>query len=130
MRPASWQETSRFDRGRKIRSGDYLDWKQKEADKIVCSVQRYWDGLLDNFRVINIASPLTFRDELDYVQGAVYGVEHGMDQFAVGARTKLPGLWLSGQSTLMPGIVGASLSAMITVGGLVGLESLWQEIRK
>ena len=128
IRPASWQESSRFDRGRKKRTGDYLDWKQEEADKIVRSVNRYWDGLLDDFRVINTASPLTFRDELDYVHGAAYGVKHSMDQFAVGARTRLPGLWLSGQSTLMPGILGASLSALITVGGFVGLESIWQEI--
>jgi len=130
MRPASWHESSRFDRGRKQRTADYTAWKQKEADKLVQSATCYWDGLLDDFRVINTASPLTFRDELDYVHGAVYGVEHSMDQFAVGARTRLPGLWLSGQSTFMSGILGASLSALITIGGIVGLELLWKEIRE
>jgi all-trans-retinol 13,14-reductase len=129
MRPAFWEESEAFDLGRKKRSEEYQSWKQEESRKLIASVNRKWDGLLHGFQVINTASPLTFRDELKYVRGSAYGVQHSTDQFAVGARTRLPGLWLSGQSTLMPGIMGAALSALVTVGGMVGLESLWEEIR-
>lgn len=130
IRPASWQEASRFDGGSGKRGRGYRAWKQKESEKLVTAVNSNWNGLLDNFRVICTGSSLTFRDELDYIQGSVYGVRHSLNQYAVGARTRLPGLWLSGQSTLMPGILGASLSALVTVGGITGLESLWQEVRK
>ena len=129
MRPAFWEESAAFDMGRKKRTPEYHSWKEEEGKKLTASVNRKWDGLLDGFQIINTASPLTFRDELKYVRGSAYGVQHSTKQFAVGARTKLPGLWLSGQSTLMPGIMGAALSALITVGGMVGLESLWEEIR-
>jgi all-trans-retinol 13,14-reductase len=129
MRPASWKETKDFDLGRKQRTQDYALWKEEQANKLVNAVDMKWNGLLDGFRVINTASPLTFRDELRYVKGSAYGVQHRTDQFAIGARTRLPGLWLSGQSTLLSGILGASLSALVTVGGIVGLESLWDKIR-
>ena len=129
MRPAFWEESAAFDMGRKKRTPEYRSWKEEEGKKLAASVDRKWNGLLDGFQIINTASPLTFRDELKYVRGSAYGVQHSTNQFAVGARTKLPGLWLSGQSTLMPGIMGAALSALITVGGMVGLESLWEEIR-
>lgn len=129
MRPAQWEETLAFDLGRKKRTSAYRAWKEEESRRLIASVNRKWDGLLHGFQVINTASPLTFRDELRYVNGSVYGVQHNTDQFAVGARTRLPGLWLSGQSTLMTGILGASLSALITVGNMVGLESLWKEVR-
>jgi all-trans-retinol 13,14-reductase len=130
MRPAFWEESAAFDMGRKKRTPEYQSWKEDEGKKLTASVNRKWDGLLDGFQVINTASPLTFRDELMYVRGSAYGVQHSTNQFAVGARTKLPGLWLSGQSTLMPGIMGAALAALITVGGMVGWESLWEEIRE
>ena len=129
MRPASWEESAMYDLGRKKRTPEYHSWKQEESRKLTDSVNRKWDGLLHGFQVINTASPLTFRDELNYVKGSIYGVRHSTDQFSVGARTRLPGLWLSGQSTLMAGIMGASLSALITVGSMVGLESLWEEVR-
>lgn len=129
MRPAAWEETTKFDLGRKKRTQDYETWKVEQEAALVNAVNRKWDGLLKGFRVINTASPLTFRDELKYVRGSVYGVQHRTDQFAIGARTKLPGLWLSGQSTLLSGIIGAALSAVVTVGGIVGLEPLWDKIR-
>ena len=131
MRPADWIEAAPFDRGPRKRAAGYARWKRTEADKLVSAVKANWDGLLNGFRVINTASPLTFRDELNYVRGAVYGRQHNMDQFAVGARTKLTGLWLSGQSTLMTGILGASLSALVTVGSMTGtLETLWREVQE
>ena len=129
MRPASWEESIDFDLGRKKRTGEYQSWKEEQGHKLVEAVNMKWDGLLHDFRVINTASPLTFRDELNYVQGSVYGVQHSTDQFAIGARTRLSGLWLSGQSTLLTGIMGASFSALVTVGGMIGLESLWEEVR-
>lgn len=129
MRPATWEESTAFDLGKNKRTEEYKDWKQEQGQRLINSVNCKWDGLLQGFRVINTASPLTFRDELKYVQGSAYGVQHSTDQFSVGARTRLSGLWLSGQSTLMPGILGASLSALITVGGMSDLESLWEEIK-
>ena len=129
MRPAAWEESAVFDLGRKKRTNEYKTWKQEQGQQLIDAVDRKWDGLLDGFRVINTASPLTFRDELKYVQGSAYGVQHRTDQFSIGARTRLPGLWLSGQSTLLTGILGASLSALVTVGGMVGMESLWEEVR-
>lgn len=129
MSPMSWEASAAFDLGRKKRTGGYGEWKQERGEKLLASVNRKWDGLLRNFRIINTASPLTFRDELHYVHGATYGVQHSTDQFSIGARTGLPGLWLSGQSTLLSGILGASLSALVTVGSMVGMESLWEEVR-
>ncbi|GAB4335632.1 MAG: C-3',4' desaturase CrtD [Desulfobulbaceae bacterium] len=129
MRPASWRETQTFDRGRKLRASGYREWKEGESRKLIEEAERLWNGLLKGFRLINAASPLTFRDELKYVRGAVYGVRHSTDQFAVGSRTRVAGLWLSGQSTLMCGILGASLSALITVGTMTDLESLWRKVR-
>ena len=131
MRPASWNEINKFDQGIKNkRSAGYNDWKSQEAERLLHSARQQLPELMTTFKNITISSPLTFRDELAYPQGSVYGVRHGNDQFQVQSRTKLPGLLLSGQNILMPGIMGASLSALISVGNIVGLKPLWQEVVK
>ncbi|MCD6535073.1 MAG: NAD(P)/FAD-dependent oxidoreductase [Deltaproteobacteria bacterium] len=52
--------------------------------------------------------------------GSLYGVKHMVGQFNPSAKTRLPGLFLAGQATAAPGLLGAITSALITVGGIVG----------
>jgi all-trans-retinol 13,14-reductase len=77
-----------------------------------------------------MGTPLTFRDELSAPEGCAYGAMHCLNQYNPQPRTRVPGLLLSGQSTLMTGVVGASISGMVSAGEILGLESLWQEIRR
>jgi all-trans-retinol 13,14-reductase len=44
--------------------------------------------------------------------------------------TRVRGLLLTGQATALPGLVGAIVSAYLTVGHLVGAETLLDELRK
>jgi all-trans-retinol 13,14-reductase len=130
MRPAHWNEVSCFDNENKKRSAGYKEWKKFAAQSLINDAAKIFPEIMHTFKEITTGSPLTFRDELNYPEGAVYGIQHSLDQFMIGARTHLPGLWLSGQNTLMPGILGASLSALVTVGSMSNLEQIWQEIRR
>jgi all-trans-retinol 13,14-reductase len=44
--------------------------------------------------------------------------------------TKLKGLLLAGQSVLLPGVLGAMVSAMVACSLLVGLDPLRKELRQ
>jgi len=129
MRPASWNEVAPFSIGAGgTRSASYKKWKSQSADRLLDQAKKLWG--YSRIEPLAIGSPLTFRDKLGVPGGAVYGVQHCLNQINPGARTRLPGLWLSGQGTLMTGIVGASLSGLVTVGEMEGLESLWDEVRQ
>jgi all-trans-retinol 13,14-reductase len=130
MRPAAWSETKAFDTGKDSnRTAAYQEWKTTATERLLDRAEQLWGP---SARITPIASgtPLTFRDALDAPEGAVYGVAHSMDQFLTGTRTRVPGLWLSGQSTLMTGVVGSSLAGMITAGEILGLEQTWDEVRQ
>lgn len=81
-----------------------------------------------SIEILAAGTPLTFRDELSAPQGCAYGASHSLDQYTPDIRTRVPGLYLSGQSTLMTGVVGTSLAGFISAGYIVGLESLWKEM--
>ncbi len=131
MKPAWWNDVVRFqhlEKGR--RSPEYMEWKQDRLEKILELMEKYFDGIINSMEPLAFGTPLTFRDELCSPKGGVYGVLRSSTQMNPSPRTSLPGLWLTGQNTLMTGIVGTSISALATAGEILGLESLWEEVRK
>ena len=106
-------------------SGKSLDLdnlKQVVARSRECS--ELWKKVLQT--AASQPSPLTFFDELAMPEGSAYGPQFCLGQYNPGARTKVEGLLLGGQGTLMPGVVGASLSGLIAAGEIEGLEPLWK----
>jgi len=131
IRMSVWDEVVRFDQGGQgKRSAAYRKWKAESADKMIEQAGRLWGDAFSRIEPLAIGTLLTFRDRLGSPMGATYGVRHSMNQFSPGVRTRLPGLWLSGQGTLMAGIMGASLAGMVTAGEIEGLEPLWDEVRQ
>lgn len=75
------------------------------------------------------ATPRTLRDYGHSPTGSLYGVKHRVGQTNPRARTRLPGLWLAGQATAAPGVLGAMISAFLACGEIVGHEKLRQELQ-
>ena len=128
MRPAQLSEVAGFDRGYKCRGPGYDAYKERIANRMLADAAAFGE----DFRAIRplaVSSPLTFRDRLGSPAGGIYGVQHSRLQRPAEARTKLPGLYLSGQSSLMPGIMGASLAGLVSAGEIVGLEKIWDMVR-
>jgi all-trans-retinol 13,14-reductase len=44
--------------------------------------------------------------------------------------TKIKGLFLAGQSILLPGILGTMVSAFVTCGCMVGIDLIRKELRQ
>ena len=130
LRPAFMEEVESFQNSSKNnRAEAYIIYKEKIAREMLHAVRKIWNDC-EEIQPLAVGTPLTFRDELTSPQGSAYGAMHCLGQFNPGARTRLRGLWLSGQSTLMTGVVGASLSGMVTAGEITGLETLWENVRR
>ena len=130
LQPARWEEVQEFENSTSSsRSSRYEAHKKKISEDMIQQATKKWGGMFDNITTVAIGTPLTIRDELSAPEGCAYGAMHSLDQFTPDIRTRLPGLLLSGQSTLMTGLVGASISGMISAGEILGLEALWEEIR-
>ncbi len=131
-RPAYWKEVEQFqDSSKNNRPKAYEEYKAYIAGEMLETAQKNWGHICGRITPLAIGTPLTFRDELTSPEGSAYGALHSKDQITPDTRTRIPGLWLSGQSTLMTGVIGASLAALVTAGELTSnLEGLWEDIRK
>ncbi len=75
-----------------------------------------------DMRVIDTASSLTYRDYLHSPDGSAYGIRQKIGQFNVVGRLPLSNLYACGQSAILPGVMGAMMSAFFVCRNLLGRE--------
>lgn len=121
---ARWKDTASGERG-----PEYEAFKAEKLD-------RFREALLKacpetaSVRFIEGATPLTLRDHVHSLSGSIYGRRHTLAQNNPQPATRVPGLWLAGQSIVAPGVLGAVVSAFFACGYIVGPENLYNEINK
>ena len=124
-----WQAWTQTQSGR--RGPEYMAAKTAFAHKIIAETEAL-TGKFDDLRLIDVYTPLTFRDWVATPEGSAYGVMRSTDQLmsaAVLNRTTLKGLFLAGQSVLAPGVLGTILGSLTTVRFIVGTERFRREVR-
>ena len=98
----------------------YKDWKRRIADKLINRISVCAKDLLGQFELLDIASPLTFREKLCNPGGSIYGVKHRITDMPLLPRTAIKGFYLSGQSIIAPGVLGAMCSSFLTERFITG----------
>jgi len=97
--------------GKRPRS--YQDYKSSRVDEIISRIIRVFPQYKDKMKIMDSASVLTFRDYLNSPDGSAYGIKQKVSQLALQGRLPLRNLYAAGQSSLLPGIVGAMMSSFI-----------------
>ncbi|MHC4495877.1 MAG: phytoene desaturase family protein [Planctomycetota bacterium] len=98
----------------------YCQWKERVADTIVGVVKQYYNDALGDLRIIDVASPLTFRDYMNAPSGCLYGAKHKITDMPFMSRTRIKGLYLSGQAIVSAGLMGAMLSGFLSAAAITG----------
>jgi all-trans-retinol 13,14-reductase len=80
-------------------------------------------------RVIHaeLSTPLTTRHFTDHARGEIYGLAHTPERFqlrALGTRTPIRGLYLSGQDAAVCGVTGAIAGGILAASAILGRNML------
>jgi len=101
------------------RPPEYYAYKARKTERIRERVNAFYAEKNGSFKVMDSASTLTFRDYLNSPDGSAYGIRQKTGQFNLIGKLPLRNLYLAGQSSLLPGVVGAMMSAFIVTRALV-----------
>jgi len=113
------------------RGKDYFEFKQQKGWKLIKAAEEIIPGLADNIVSFTTSSPLTFRDYLGTKDGSIYGVMKNCRnplQTFISPRTKIPNLFLAGQNLDLHGILGVTISSILTCSEFMKSRSLIDKI--
>lgn len=113
------------------RGDEYELFKRTKAQKLIELASEQFPELKGNIIDYNVSTPLTYSTYLGTPQGAMYGtVRDYMNPIGsyITPKTKLKNLYFTGQNLNLHGIMGVSLSALITCAEFISIETLLKDI--
>ena len=125
--PSFPEETARWaDSTTGNRPADYQAFKAARAARIIERIYRACPEYRGHLHLLDSASLLTYRDWLNSPTGAAYGIKQKTRQLNLVGRLPLVNLFAAGQSAILPGVVGAMMSAFVVCRSLLGISSYQQ----
>ena len=129
--PIEWFDEFRGTRFGK-RPAEYAARKELFAENMFRAVERYEPGFRAKITKYVSSTPITHLHFNGSEDGSSYGIYHSIANTgarAIGPRTKVINLLLTGQSSLFPGLLGAAVSALRTTGHIIGIKPIIEELR-
>jgi all-trans-retinol 13,14-reductase len=123
----SWKDTVTGSRGE-----DYLRFKNEKARILLESMENQFPGITSCVDSWYTSTPLTWRDYIGTRAGSAFGILKDYNkpfESVILPRTKIPNLFLTGQNTNLHGILGVTISSVVTCGEIIDIQQLLKKIR-
>jgi all-trans-retinol 13,14-reductase len=128
---SDWEETYNTSINETPRGESYEAFKKEKARKLLDTVALKFPDLVKNIETWYVSTPLTYRDYLATPDGSIYGVAKDYTnpiKTQISPNTKIPNLYLTGQNIKLHGVLGVSLTALVTCSSILGKEYLVKKI--
>lgn len=127
-----WQDSfNTVPKHKNERSAEYQDWKTLKAEKLIDELVKKWPDLRSQIKSYYTSTPLSYRDYIGSGDGSLYGIQKDYNnplKSYVSPRTKIPNLFLTGQNLNMHGILGVTVSSVVTCGQFLDINNLIRKI--
>lgn len=114
------------------RGNDYEAFKMEKAEKILDVLETRLPGIRSKIQSYTTASPITYRDYIGSRDGSLYGIikdyTEPLKSF-ITPRTKISNLFLTGQNLNLHGIMGVTVSSVVTCSDVLGDPDLIKKIK-
>ncbi|MGN1211836.1 MAG: phytoene desaturase family protein [Candidatus Cryptobacteroides sp.] len=114
------------------RGDDYVRLKQKMVRECIRMAQTRIPGLADAVDEVYSSTPLTYQSYNASPQGSAYGLRKDWNfpiLSVLSPQTPVEGLLLTGQSLNLHGLLGVSMTSLLTCGAIVGMDKIREELK-
>ncbi|MCC8039266.1 MAG: hypothetical protein LIP02_14200 [Bacteroidales bacterium] len=113
------------------RGAEYQQFKQRVYNQAVSKLRKIIPNVEKAIEEVDLASPLTIRDYTGVKQGAMCGARKECNDplTFLPVATRLPGLFLTGQSVNMHGFCGVTLTALQTAEAILGKNIIINQLQ-
>lgn len=124
---SQWENTTVEKRG-----DEYKAFKQQKAEQLLAAVENRFNGIQAATEAIYTSTPLTWRDYTGTIDGSAYGIMKDYNSpmhSMILPKTKIANLLLTGQNVNLHGILGVTISSILTCGELIDIKQLIGKIK-
>lgn len=129
MKP--WVDTFNTAADKNDRGQTYEEFKAYKSEVVIKELEKKFPNLRDCIQSVYASTPLSYRDYIGSNEGSMYGyvkdANNPLKSF-VSPRTKIKNLFFTGQSLNMHGILGVTISGVVTCSEILGGEYLLNKI--
>jgi all-trans-retinol 13,14-reductase len=128
----AWKNTFNTALNEKSRGEEYEQFKKEKAEALIAYADNVLPGFRESIFSYYASTPLTVRDYIGSDDGSLYGISKDYRdplKTFISPRTKIPNLLLTGQNLNLHGVLGVSMSAIVTSAEVFGMEYLLEKIR-
>ena len=126
LTPMDYSEVERWKDTLPNRRGEeYLALKAKKAEECICLAQSCFPNLKDSIETFYTSTPLTYMNYTGAVKGTAYGIRkdcNNLTQTLLTPKTPFSNLFFTGQNLNLHGILGVSLTSLLTCSEILGKE--------
>jgi all-trans-retinol 13,14-reductase len=127
-----WENTFNTVSHEVSRGEDYEEFKRIKSEKLFDLVETKFPGFKEAVKSYYAATPLSMRDYIGTDDGSLYGIvkdyREPMRTF-ISPRTKIRNLLLTGQNLNLHGVLGVTVSSVLTCSEILGSEYMIGKIR-
>ncbi len=128
-----WADTFNTVSIKNDRGEDYTTFKERKIEAYLQELEKKFPDIRPMIKSVHTSTPLSYRDYIGSYEGSMYGfvkdANNPVKSFVL-PKTKIPNLFLTGQGLNMHGVLGVTISAVLTCGELLGIEYLLEQIKK
>lgn len=129
----SWSETFNTAAQKNDRGQTYEEFKKEKSEKLIDELEKKFPNIRECIHSSYASTPLSYRDYIGCNKGSMYGyvkdANNPMKSF-ISPRTKVKNLFFTGQSLNMHGILGVTISGVVTCSEILGKDHLLDKIFK
>ena len=115
------------------RGDDYDALKQSYGERLLEHLYERLPQLRGRIDYWEVSTPLSMQWFCGYSRGELYGLDHDpqrMQQSWLRPRTRIPGLWLTGQDVMSCGVTGAMMGGLACAVSMAGARRLSPVLRE
>lgn len=130
---APWVGTFNTAAKKNDRGQTYEDFKAQKEEQFLVEIEKKFPNIRQCIQAVYSSTPLSYRDYIGCNRGSMYGyvkdANNSLKSF-ISARTKIRNLYFTGQSLNMHGILGVTISGIVTCSVILGSEYLLDKIKE
>lgn len=128
---APWADTFNTAADKNERGQTYDEFKAHKSEIVIKELEKKFPNIRECIEAVYASTPLSYRDYIGSNKGSMYGfvkdANNPLKSF-VSPRTKIKNLYFTGQSLNMHGILGVTISGVVTCSEILGSEYLLNKI--